>query len=231
MGVPQSHPPCGSLPAGFFPLGRVRVRRWRPPFGSAAPPTPPASTRRERGARPSQTPSSDNASSAHAYRRQGCVAAAPPRHGRLRPGRRLRARSATGNCPTMPDLDTATHERTVSVSGAPRQRSGAVRSCREGGSAFRLARKSESARSVVAVTEGRSGGPAEQDGRGRPCAAGRRGPPGARQSVDRAARRRSHRRRVRTGAATRRISVRGARGRSPSPAQCRTLGLLAPATY
>ena len=29
------------------------------------------------------------------HRRQGCVAAAPPRHGRLRPGRRLRARSAT----------------------------------------------------------------------------------------------------------------------------------------
>ena len=40
---------------------------------------------------------------------------------------------------------------------SPRQRSGAACSCREGGSAFRLARKSESARSVAAVTEGRSG--------------------------------------------------------------------------
>ncbi len=158
MGVPPSHPPLGSLPVGFFRPGRVRARRRRPPVGSAAPPTRPASTPRERRARPPQTASSANASSARARQRQGCVAAAPPPAARgfgLDVG--SGARSATGNCPTMPNLDPATHQ--PRRRGLVRRDSGAAQlvSCREGGSAFGLARKSESARSVVAVTEGRSG--------------------------------------------------------------------------
>ncbi len=54
MGVPPSHPPRGSLPAGFFLPGRVRARRRRPPVGSPAPPTGHAFTPHERAARSSQ---------------------------------------------------------------------------------------------------------------------------------------------------------------------------------
>lgn len=143
---------------------RGRARRRPPPATSPLRQHVPRSRPRERAARRSSTASSANASSARAHRRQGGVADAPPRHGRLRPGRWLRARSPTRNCPTMADLDPATNDRAVSVSGAPRQRSGVARSCRERGSAFRLARKSGSARSVAAVTlkgPERSGGPAE----------------------------------------------------------------------
>ena len=90
----------------------------------------------------------------------------------------------------------------------------------ERGPAFRLARKSNS-RTVGrgGHPEGpeRSGGAAQRlDGCGRPCAAGRRGSPGAHCPAERAARRRPHRRRVRTGAASRRTSVRGARGKPPA---------------
>ena len=127
-----------------------------------------------------------------------------------------------------------THDRAVSVSGAPRQRSGAARSCREGGSAFRLPRKSEPARSVAAGTlkgTHRSGGPAEPaeqvDGRGGPCTAGRAGAPGAHPPPSDRPHRRPHRRRVRTGTATRLISVRASRGRSPPPALVSTRGMLA----
>ena len=71
----------------------------------------------------------------------------------------------------------------------------------------------------------RSGGSAEQvDSRGRRCAARRREPPGAHAPGARAARRRPHRQRVRTGTAPRRSSVRGARGWNPSPAQCTHIG-------
>ena len=121
------------------------------------------------------------------------------------------------------------NDRAGSVSGAPRQRSGAARSCREGGSAFRLARKSEPARSGAAVTlkgPQRSGGPAELaeqvDGRGRPCAPGRRGRPALILLPSERPRRRPHRRRGRTGA-TRRKAVRG-RGAEPPPAPMSDIG-------
>ena len=124
------------------------------------------------------------------------------------------------------------NDRAISASGAPRQRSGAAPSCREGGSAFRLTRKSELARSGAAVTlkgPERSGGPAELaeqvDGRGRPWAPGRRGrpafillpsePPGdgcidGESEPGRPA-----------------AMPFGVEGRSPRQPQCRTLGMLA----
>ncbi len=68
----------------------------------------------------------------------------------------------------------------------------------------------------------RSAGPRSVDGRGRVCAAGRRGPARRCGSRRRAVRRRPHRQGVRTRAASRRVSVPGSRGRSPPPAQCRT---------
>ena len=78
----------------------------------------------------------------------------------------------------------------------------------------------------------RSGGPAEQvDGRGRPCAAGRRGPPGAHARRRRAARRQ----RIGGGsgpARRRAVSPCGGRGGgSPPPAQCSTLSMLAHDTH
>ena len=187
-------------------------------------------TPRERAAGRPYTASSASTSSARAHRRQGGVADAPPRHGRLRPGRRLRARFAPGNYPTMPDLDPAT--RTTVRSRRPvRRDSGPAQlvPCREGGSAFRLTRKSEPARSGAAVTlKGleRSGGPAELaeqvDGRGRPCAPGRRGRPALILLPSERPRRRPHRRRGRTGA-TRRKAVRG-RGAEPPPAPMSDIG-------
>ena len=68
------------------------------------------------------------------------------------------------------------------------------------------------------------------DGRGRPCATGRRGSPGAHAPAGERPGERPYRRRIRTGAASRRISVRGSRGRSPPPARCSTSGRLAHGT-
>ena len=165
------------------------------------------------------TASSANASSARARQRQGCVAAAPPTPcAGLRPGRRFRTRSATGNCPTMPDLDPATHRARGPGSGSPataERRSSFV-------SRRRVSLPAAPQERIRTVGRGghrkpdRSGGSAKQvDGRDRPCAARRWGPPGAHHPAERATRRRPHRRRVRTGAATRRSVRPGSRGRSP----------------
>jgi hypothetical protein len=129
-GVPPSHPPRGSLPAGFFRPGRGRTRRRRPPVGSAAPQTRPAVTPRTR-AGDHQRHRRARVSSARAHRRQGGVATAPPRHRRLRPGRRLRARSTPA---TVRPCQTSTlpHHTTATSRGPVRRDSGAVQLVRVG---------------------------------------------------------------------------------------------------
>jgi hypothetical protein len=129
MGVPPSHPPRGSLPAGFFRPGRGRARRRRPSCrlrGSS-------NTSRVHAARARGAAIIDGIvgqrifrTCSPASRRRRCRAAPPRAASAWTPA--ARALRATGNCPTMPDLDPATRTAAVSVSGSPRQRSGAVRS-------------------------------------------------------------------------------------------------------
>ena len=139
-----------------------------------------------------------------------------------------------GDAGSFLGIDSSGRGRSVRArAGSPRQRSGARRcasSVLERGPAFRLAHKSFPNGRPRRSPEGpeRSGGGAQRlDGRGRPCAAGRRGPPGGHAPADtqpgdgridggsEAARRR-------------RASARGSRGRSPSAdPNVRTLGRLA----
>ena len=82
------------------------------------------------------------------------------------------ARSATGNCPTMPDLDYATHRPRLRGSGSPRQRSATACSCRETGQPSGW--PAERTRTVgCGSTEGRSEAEDRRSrltGRGGPCA-------------------------------------------------------------
>ncbi len=234
MGVPPSHPPRGSLPAGFFRPGRVRARRRRPSVGSAARPTRPASTPRQRAARrpidgivprwPTHRPHVLTGVKAASLTRRPATGGFGLDAGSARaPQRAIVRRCRTW---TLPHTDRA-------VAGPLRRDSGAAQLFVSRRRVSLPAGPQERSRTVGRGShpKDRSGrvGPAKQvDGRGRPCAAGRRGPPGAHhpRRPSGPARAASTAGPNRRGA--RRISVRGSRGRRPPPAQCRTLGKLAP---
>lgn len=160
MGVPRSHPSLGSLPARSIPPGReegtepaVGGLRSAPLLRRHVPRSRRANARRgdhRRHHRTTHLPHVLTAVKAASLPRRPATGGFGLDAGSARaPQQAIVRRCRTL---TLPHTD-----RSGGGSGSPRQRSGAARSCREGGSAFRLARESESARSVAAVTLIRAG--------------------------------------------------------------------------
>ena len=234
MGVPASHPPLGSLPANLsFQEGGEPVvvgLLSAPPLRQHVPRSRRANARRgdhERHRRPTQHP--------HVLT---CVKAAslplrPPRRGASAwtpAPRPLRNRQLSDDAGPRP-CHTPTAPARVRFAATAERHSSFVSRRRV---SFPAGPQERSARSVAAVTEGRS---EAEDLRSRLTAATDRALPdaGDRPALISLSTERPGEGRIDGGSepARRRarISVRGSWGRSPPPAQCRTLGMLAPDIY
>ena len=225
MGVPASHPPLGSLPADLSFQEGGETRRRRPPAGSAVPPTRPAFTPREtRGAEIIDgivgQPIIRTCSPASRLRR--CRAAPPPAASAWTPAPRALRNGQLPDDAGPRLCHTATAPARVRSAATAERRSSLRRrvSLPAGPQGrFRTVGRGSHPQGRSAAEDG-----AAVDGRGRPCASGRRRPPGAHHPVGPSgpARAASTARPNRRGDAPH-VSP-GSRGRSPSPAPMYNIG-------